>query len=102
MGKKNVKGLFSDTVADMLEIKCIRGRVLELTNKKITTYLKIEGTSIDLLSDAEKVSLIRRLTSELSSLNHSFRFVAVSRPFDLSVLTEPLSERYKNAEDIKV
>ncbi|WXR60949.1 hypothetical protein WG909_11690 [Peptostreptococcaceae bacterium AGR-M142] len=59
-------------------------------------YIKINSISIDLFSETEKEQICRALTAELSSIRKPFKFLAVSRPVDISPLineyTQLLSE----------
>ena len=49
-------------------------------------YMKINPISIDLLSEREKKLLTKQLTAELSNEQKPFKFIAVSRPVDISPL----------------
>ena len=62
-------------------------------------YLRIHAISIDLYSKSEKNVLIKTLTAELSDIQYQFKFMALSRPVDISPLITEMSEMLKEAED---
>ena len=62
-------------------------------------YLRIHAIGIDLYSKSEKNVLIKTLTAELSDIQYQFKFMALSRPVDISPLITEMSEMLKEAED---
>lgn len=71
---------------EFVNVKDIKDRFLYSRDNHIFMYLKINPISIDLYSDREKKQLCRTLTAELSSEREPFKFLAVSRPVDISPL----------------
>src|SRR5690606_24361202 len=86
------------TAQQFINVKDIRDHFLYTTNNWMLTYLRIFPISLDLLSLAEKKLLIRKLTAELSSIRFPFKFLAVSRPVDLSPLITDLSSLLPSAD----
>jgi len=86
------------TAQQFINVKDIRDHFLYTTNNWMLTYLRIFPISLDLLSLTEKKLLIRKLTAELSSIRFPFKFLAVSRPVDLSPLITDLSSLLPSAD----
>ncbi|MGV8146773.1 MAG: hypothetical protein ACLKAK_12995 [Alkaliphilus sp.] len=84
------------TANEFINVKDINDRFLYTRDGQIIVYIKINPISIDLFSDAEKEQICNVLTAELSSIKKPFKFLAVSRPVDISPLineyTKLLSE----------
>jgi len=84
------------TANEFINVKDIKDRFLYTRDGQIIAYIKINPISIDLFSDTEKEQMCRALTAELSSIRKPFKFLAVSRPVDISPLineyTQLLSE----------
>ena len=74
------------TANEMINVKDIKDKYLYTRDNLIMMYIKISPISIDLLSDREKRLLTKQLTAELSSEQKPFKFIAVSRPVDMSPL----------------
>ena len=89
------------TANEFVNVKDIRGNFLYTRDNQILGYLKIQSISIELLSKSEKKHLIKQLTANLSSIQHPFQLLAVSRPTDISPLLSDLSSRLTVAEDRK-
>ncbi|MEA3422330.1 MAG: hypothetical protein U9Q80_00730, partial [Bacillota bacterium] len=64
-------------------------------------YIKINPISIDLFSDTEKEQMCRTLTAELSSARKPFKFLAVSRPVDISPLINEYTQLLSETNDQK-
>ncbi|WP_026894263.1 hypothetical protein [Clostridiisalibacter paucivorans] len=84
------------TANEFINVKDIKDRFLYTRDGQIIMYIKINPISIDLFSDIEKEQICSSLTAELSSIRKPFKFLAVSRPVDISPLineyTQLLSE----------
>lgn len=74
------------TANDFVNVKDIKDRFLYTRDGQIIAYIKINPISIDLFSDTEKEQICRGLTAELSSIQKPFKFLAVSRPVDITPL----------------
>ena len=80
------------TANEFVNVKDIKGKFLHTRDDLILCYMKINPISIDLFSKSEKGIIIKQLTANMSSIQYPFKFIAVSRPVDISPLIEELSE----------
>ena len=81
------------TAQEFTNGKDIREKYLYSRDGYTFMALKMEHFSIDLFSKNEKVTLTRQLTAELSGDQQAFKFIAVSRPVDISALINEYSDR---------
>lgn len=87
------------TAQQFINVKDIRDRYLYTRDGMVFVYFRIHAISIDLYSKSEKNVLIKTLTAELSDIQYPFKFMALSRPVDISPLITEMSEMLKEAED---
>lgn len=87
------------TANEFINVKDIRDRFLYTRDGFIISYIKINPISIDLYSDNEKEQICRVLTAELSSIQKPFKFLAVSRPVDISPLITEYSRLLSETTD---
>jgi len=87
------------TAQDFINVKDVRDKCLYTKDGLVLVYLRIHAISIDLYSKAEKNSLIKQLTAELSDIQYPFKFMAVSRPVDISPIIGDLQFMLKDAAD---
>ena len=74
------------TAQEFINVRDVKDKYLYTKDGLVLTFLRVHGVSIDLYSKSEKHSLIRQLTAELSDIQYPFKFMAVSRPVDISPL----------------
>ena len=74
------------TAQEFVNVKDIHDKFLYTRDGQVIAYIKINPISIDLFSDVEKEQICRVLTAELSSIQKPFKFLAVSRPVDITPL----------------
>lgn len=86
------------TAQQFVNVQDIQGHFLYTLDGWVLSYLRLFPISLDLLSLAEKRLLIRKLTAELSSIRFPFKFLAVSRPVDISPLITDLSSLLPSAD----
>lgn len=79
------------TANEFVNVKDIKGKYLYTRDNLVICYLKINSISIDLFSKSEKQQLIKQLTANMSGIQHPFKFLAVSRPVDITPLISELS-----------
>lgn len=79
------------TANEFINVKDIKGKYLYTRDNFVLCYLKINPISIDLFSKGEKQQLIRQLTANMSGIQHPFKFLAVSRPVDITPLISELT-----------
>lgn len=80
------------TAQEFVNVKDIHDNFLYTRDGQIIAYIKIHPISIDLFSDNEKEQISKVLTAELSSVQKPFKFLAVSRPVDIT----PLVNEYQS------
>lgn len=90
-----------ETAQEFMNVLDIEGNFLYSKDKYIFAYIKINSISIDLLSKREKKNLCYKLTSELSADQSKFRFLAVSRPIDITPLINDYSNIMLNSNNQK-
>lgn len=90
-----------ETAQEFINVQDVRGNFLYSNDGYIFAYIKINPISIDLLSRREKEVLCKTLTSELSTEEKSFRFLAVSRPIDITPLISEYSNIILNTDNPK-
>lgn len=88
----------AQTAQQFVNVQDIQGHFLYTLDGWLLAYLRIFPISLDLLSLGEKRLLIRKLTAELSSIRFPFKFLAVSRPVDISPLITDLSSLLPSAD----
>lgn len=89
------------TAQQFINVEDIRDKYLYTRDGLVFLYLRVHAVSIDLYSKSEKSMLIKTLTAELSDIQYPFKFMALSRPVDISPLITELSEMLKEAEDTR-
>ncbi|TCL57645.1 hypothetical protein EDD76_108180 [Kineothrix alysoides] len=87
------------TAQHFINVKDIQDKYLYTRDGMIFVYLRIHSISIDLYSNSEKNVLIKTLTAELSNIQYPFKFMALSRPVDISPLITEMGEMLKYAEE---
>ncbi|WP_025845251.1 hypothetical protein [Paenibacillus ehimensis] len=95
---KEQANLAAQTAQQFVNVQDIRGNFLYTQDGYLLCYLRIYPISLDLLSSSEKRLLINKLTAELSSVRFPFKFLAVSRPVDISPLISELTSLLPTAD----
>ena len=85
------------TAQQFINIKDSQDKYLYTRDGMIFVYLRIHAISIDLFSKSEKNVLIKTLTAELSDIQYPFKFLALSRPVDISPLITEMGDMLKKA-----
>jgi hypothetical protein len=89
------------TANEFINVRDIHDRFLYARDGQIIAYIKISPISIDLFSDNEKEQMCRILTAELSGVQKPFKFLAVSRPVDITPLVNENTELLYKTSDQK-
>lgn len=92
---KSNKRMENKSVHDFINVRDIRGNFLYTNDDKICSFFKIDPITVDLYSQREKRQLCQLLSSQLAAENKPFKFLAVSRPVDIS----PLISEYRQIMD---
>mgnify|MGYP000844621419 CR=1 FL=1 len=90
--KKNKKDISMETVQEFVNVKDIRKNFLYTSDNKIFSYIRIHPIDVNLLSKREQRSKTRILTKEISVLQRDFKFLAVSKPTDISSIIDEYQE----------
>ena len=80
---------------EFTNIKDVNGEFLYTRDDYIFCYLKIFPISMDLLSKRDRKNFTKSLTAEISSEKEPIKFLAVSRPTDIT----PLLDQYQELLD---
>lgn len=87
------------TAQEFINVRDVKDKYLYTKDGMVLIFLRVHAISIDLYSKSEKHSLIRQLTAELSDIQYPFKFMAVSRPVDISPLIADMQFMLKDAGD---
>lgn len=88
------------TTAELNNVKNIINGEVQTFDQKLMQYIRIYPISVDLYSEREKENLTRELTNQLSQISGlAFRFLAVSRPVDISGLITEHQELLQEAKE---
>lgn len=98
---KEILNKDDQTANEFVNVKDIKDRFLYTRDGQIIMYIKINPISIDLFSEREKKQLNKTLTAELSSEQKPFKFLAVSRPVDISPLINEYTQIIASTSDQK-
>lgn len=90
-----------ETAQEFMKVERIEDSSLYTTDGNRTMFIKVEGVSVDLLSESEKEHLVKQLTAELSSLNLAFKFTALSRPVDITPIIERMMDKIEEADETR-
>nr|WP_317360201.1 hypothetical protein [uncultured Tyzzerella sp.] len=96
---KDEEDFDKETAQQFINIKDINDKYLYTNEGNIMMYLRVDSISIDLYSKSEKETLIKSLTAELSEIQYPFKFIAVSRPVDISPIISNMQEMIKFSND---
>lgn len=84
------KNVPQSTANEFINVKDICGNFLYTRDGLALCYLKLTPIGIVLYSKTEKKNIVRTLTAEMSATQFPFKFIAVSRPIDISPLLNEL------------
>ena len=100
--KKNkeidVELLREKTAQEFVNAKDISGSCLYTLDGSILAFIKIEGISLELYNSDELVQLCKGLSASLSKFRFPFKYIAVSRPVDVSKTMSEYDEMLQTAE----
>ena len=97
--RNNQESLAIQTAQEFMNVRDIQDKYLYTNDGLVLTFVRIHSISIDLYSKMEKNNLIRQLTAELSDIQYPFKFLAVSRPVDISPVITDMQSMLKEADD---
>jgi hypothetical protein len=88
-----------NTAQEFINVMDIQDQFLYTLDGYVMTYISITPISIELLSEKEKEHLELSITAEFRNLNKPFKFIAVSRPIDISALLEEYKMIISKSDD---
>ena len=88
-----------DTAQEFINVMDIQDQFLYTLDGYVMTYISITPISIEMLSEKEKEHLEISITAEFRNLNKPFKFIAVSRPIDISGLLEDYKKIISKLDD---
>lgn len=99
-----LKNLFGNTEKnktcnDEINIRDIHNNFLYTNDNKVMCYIKIHPLNLYLLSNKERVSIIKQLSAELSSETKPMKFFSIARPVEVSTVLDDLRELQNNANN---
>lgn len=102
LNPKNIgkRGKDSNSSNEFVNIRDINEDFLYTLDGYIMKYIRIYPISLELLSDREKEVLTLGISNELSQLdNLDFKFIAVSRPVDISPIIDEHQKKLTESVD---
>lgn len=92
-GKKKKTAAKVETAGELINVADIIGTTLYTLDGYLMKYIRVFPIAMELFSEREQEILTQVLTSSLSGINGlTFKFLAVSRPIDLSPIIEEHQE----------
>lgn len=92
------KAAAEKTAQDFVNARDLGNSCLYTLDGMIFAYIKIEGVSLELYSRQEQKLICKNLSSALSQYKHPYKYIAVSRPADISTPLHEHNELYNIAE----
>lgn len=86
------------TAQEFVNAKDLGNNCLYTLDGMIFAYIKIEGLCLELYSRAEKKQICKKLSSALSQVKRPYKYIAVSRPVDISKSLQEYEAMYSTAE----
>lgn len=99
--KKKELPVKANSTQEFVNVKDITDKFLYTRDEHIICYIKVPGIDINLLSQREKKSKANTLTSEFSAIDKTFKFLAISRPVDISPLLSEYQQIYSSTSNLK-
>ncbi|MDR2089117.1 MAG: hypothetical protein LBP73_07150 [Clostridiales Family XIII bacterium] len=82
-----------------MNVRDVRGSVLYGADGHVFAFLRIRPINLDLLSSGEKEKKIRSFAAEFSAEKKGLKFFSISRPVDVSGMSERLTRLLAEATD---
>ena len=96
--QKNNKKLTSNQYINVSDIK---NNILYTKDNYVIAFIKVGTVSISTMSKTDINILTKTLSSEFASVKSNLRMLKISKPIDISSLTNSYREMYKNSSDLK-
>ena len=98
---RDIENKKEETAQEFVNAIDIKDKFLYTRDKKVIAYIQVPPIDINLLSERERRSKAKILTAEFTSETKEFKFLAVSRPVDISPLLTEYQSLYSNTDNIK-
>lgn len=96
--KQKKKKITSNQYINVADIK---NNVLYTKDNYVISFIKIGTVSISTMSKTDINILTKTLSSEFASLKNNLRMLKISKPVDISLLTNCYRDMYRNCNDLK-
>lgn len=92
------KAAAEKTAQEFVNARDLGNNCLYTLDGMIFAFIKLEGLSLELYSRQEQKLICKNLSSALSRINRPYKYIAVSRPADISKALREYEELYGAAE----
>lgn len=87
------------TAQDFINAKDLGENCLYTLDNNVFAFVKIEGLCLELFSRGDQKRLCHTIATRLSGIRYPYKYIAVSRPVDISKSLQEYEELYENAEE---
>lgn len=88
------------TANDFINVKDIHNNTLHNTDNTIFACVEIQGVSMDLYSEREKIEYCNKITSIMSRINYGYKYIAISSPYVIKYMIARDSQYLATASGI--
>ena len=85
------------TAQEFINARDVGENCLYTSDDNIMAAIKLDGLSIELYSFAEQEIIKNNLSARLSSIRYPYKYIAVSRPADISLALQEYGDLYSQA-----
>lgn len=96
--KESIK---ENSVQKFVNVIDIKDKFLYTRDGYIISYIQVPSIDINLLSEREKRNKANTLTAEFSAIDNILKFLAISRPVDISPLLSEYQQIYSSTSNLK-
>lgn len=90
-----------NAVQRFVNVVDIKDKFLYTRDGYIISYIQVPSIDINLLSEREKRNKANTLTAEFSAIDKIIKFLAISRPVDISPLLSEYQQIYSSTSNLK-
>lgn len=98
---KPEESVMENSVQRFVNVIDIRDKFLYTRDGYIISYIQVPSIDINLLSEREKRNKANTLTAEFSAIDKIIKFLAISRPVDISPLLSEYQQIYSSTSNLK-
>lgn len=100
-GSKPKESVKENSVQRFVNVIDIKDKFLYTRDGNIISYIQVPSIDINLLSEREKRNKANTLTAEFSAIDKILKFLAISRPVDISPLLSEYQQIYSSTSNLK-